>query len=181
MTRIDGLKLAAGVVLPAAIFIFIVADRIGVLDRVAGLDHVLEVASRLETSYAEVDRQVGPDEAAWKPLLSLIKEYSIATLPEDMKPRMLARSVAVSSARLDLGSGNFAEWTAPSTPVILIYSEWPGQTVQPDNYRVVGTIADLRIWVDRRRSDRRFMFQDIFLSLLTLVLAGIVWWIEHGR
>jgi hypothetical protein len=160
------LQLASAVLIPACAIGFVVVERAGLLDYYLGHDAVLEVAARLETSYAEnVDRQIGPDERAWRPLLRLIRKYSTATLPDNREPVMLARSVAIASAKLDIGQGQPAEWTAPSTPIILIYSDWPGHEVPPKEYRVVGTIGDLRAWVDRSRADLRFWIQDLSLAL----------------
>ena len=169
------LQLTSAVLIPACAIGFVVTERAGALDHYFGYDSVLDVAARLETSYAEnVDRQIGADERAWRPLLRLIRKYSTARLPSSREPVMLARSVAVASAKASIGPGEIAEWTAPSTPIILIYADWPGHAAPPNDYRVVGTIGDLRVWVERSRSDIRFWFQDFSIALFSLAIGGIL-------
>src|SRR4051812_46446315 len=93
-------KFASAVVLPVLILGFIISERSGFWDRYFGLDHVLELATRLETSYAEgVERQLRPGQPGWEALLTLIRKYSPAQLPTNREPKLLARSVAVMSAK----------------------------------------------------------------------------------
>src|SRR4029453_14760360 len=114
------LKLIIGVFLPLVTIVFVVSEHVGLWDRYLGLNHVIEAAGRLETSYAEgVDRILRPGEPAWAPLIKLIHRYSSAQLPADRQPKLLARFVAVASAKIDAGPGKIAEWTAPSTPITL--------------------------------------------------------------
>ena len=135
------LRLFASVVLPLLTIVFLVIDWSGGWDRFFGLNHVEAIAARLETSYAKnIDRQIGPDEEGWKPLLRLIEKYSNVQLPKDLEPKVLARSVAIQSAQMELGERKIVEWTAPATPIILLYETWPGNKVTPEKYRVVGTI-----------------------------------------
>jgi len=160
--------------------VFIVAERFGVWDRCLGLDQVLDVASGFETSYkAGVERVVRPGDPAWIPLIDLIHRYSPAELLVDRQPRLLGRHVAVASAKIDLGPGGIAEWTAPSTPIILLYVDWPGTTVYPADYRIVGTIGNLREWVDKRRSDFHFFTRDVLLSLMGIAIALILWFMDR--
>jgi|RhiMetdeSRZDD1v2_1073273.scaffolds.fasta_scaffold153820_6 hypothetical protein len=64
-------KFASAVGLPVLILGFIISERSGFWDRYFGLDHVLEIATRLETSYAEgVDRQPRPGQPGWDALMA---------------------------------------------------------------------------------------------------------------
>jgi hypothetical protein len=174
------LKLMAAVVLPALTIGLIVSEHAGWWDRYFGLTNVLDVAKRFETSYAEsVNRQIRPGDPAWGALNDLIRRYSTADLPPGREPKVFARFVAVASSKIDLGDGKIAEWTAPSTPVVLIYDDWPGQSVPPSDYRIVGTIGDLRVWVDKRRSDFHFLARDVLVSLTSVILGLVVWIVEH--
>lgn len=166
------LELLGGVLLPLIALAFVAGDRVGVLDRLLGLNEVEAVASRFETSYAHVDRQVGPDEPAWQPLLALINRYTTADLPKGRQPTMLARAVAVASDRLP---NSDAEWTAPTTPIMLVYGEASARAVPAQDVLIVGTIGDLRSWPEQRRTDLRFLFQDIFVSVVSLIVAVVVW------
>jgi hypothetical protein len=170
------LELVAAVLLPLIVLGFIVAERFGLSDWLFGHGYVLQVASRFETSYAtDIDRQVGPDEEAWKPLLRLIRKYSTANLPADKQPMVLARNRALASGYQKIGPDIVAEWTSPATPMILIYSEWPGNTVPREDTRIVGTIGDLRSWVERSRSDFRFLVQDLLLTIIAAGVALFLW------
>jgi hypothetical protein len=170
------LQLLSAVAIPVFYLIFVTADHTGLLDKFLGLDLVEDVSERFEISYAEdASRPVRPDEPAWRPLLSLIERYTTVDLPQDKEPKVFARQVAVISAKTDLPGGGYAEWTAPTTPVLLIYREWPGQTVPREDVRIVGTIGDIRLWVEQRRAELRFLFQDIFLGLLAVTLASVIW------
>lgn len=76
------------------------------------------------------------------------------------------------SSKIDLGDGRMAEWTAPTTPIYLLYHDLPaekGDAVQ------VGNIEDLHNWVERSKSDFRFYVQDIFLGLFSFALGAFIW------
>ncbi len=106
------------IVLPLLYLGFIIADRFGVWDRLSGLDDVERIAARFELSYApDASHPVRVGDAEWKPLLQLVNTYSNAQLPSDKEPRVIARYVAVSSARTPPEGPIIAEWTAPSTPL----------------------------------------------------------------
>ena len=137
-------KFMLAVGLPLVTLSFVVLNYYGLWDYVRGLHHVREIATRMETSYAEdVKRVIRPGQPGWDTMVSLIRRYSSAQLPANREPKLLARFVAVASAKLDIGPGQIAEWTAPSTPLVLIYIEWPGQPVEPADYRIVAGYSDL--------------------------------------
>jgi hypothetical protein len=167
------------VVLPFVYLGYIVADRAGVWDHLCGLDSVEQVAVRFQSSYApDASHEVKVGDEAWEPLLRLMYRYSNASFPPDKSPRVLARSVAVASSIIPAEGPLIAEWTAPSTPLLLLYRDWPGNKVPPEDYRIIGTIGDLPEWINRARDHRRFIVQDLFLSIFTPLLALVVFWIE---
>jgi hypothetical protein len=47
--------------------------------------------------------------------------------------------------------------------------------VPPEDYRIVGTIGDLRAWIIRSKDDFRFVMQDILLAVLSITLGAIIW------
>jgi hypothetical protein len=169
--------LAAAVVLPVIGIGFVLGDRVGLWDRALGLDHVEAVADRFETSYAKgVDRRVGMDEVAWDPLMALVRRYSRVKFPRDRKPSFIARGVAVLSGKLESADGIAAEWTAPSTPLYLAFELPVGQESHgAADVLQIGTIGDLRSWVQQRREDLRFVFQDLFLALAGTSLGFLLW------
>jgi hypothetical protein len=167
------------IVLPFLYLAFIVADRAGVWDHLSGLDDVEHIAARFELSYApNASHPVRVGDREWKPLLKLVHGYSNAQLPPKREPRVIARSVAISSARTPTEGPIMAEWTAPSTPLLLLYRDWPGNDVPPEDYRVIGTIGDLRDWISKAKDHRRFVVQDVFLGTFTPLLGLFVFWIE---
>ena len=172
-------KFMLAVGLPLVTLGFVVLNYYGFWDYCRGLHHVREIAARMETSYAEdVKRVIRPGQPGWDTMLSLIRRYSSAQLPANREPKLLARSVAVASAKLDIGPGQIAEWTAPSTPLVLIYVEWPGQPVEPADYKIVGTIGDIRAWVDKSRADFYFVTRDVLITLTSIFLGGLIWFVE---
>ncbi len=63
-------------------------------------------------------------------------------------------------------------------PPFLLYKDWPGNVVRPEDSRVIGTIGDLRDWIDKAKDHRRFVVQDVFLGTFTPLLGLFVFWIE---
>jgi hypothetical protein len=168
-------ELILGIVLPLFGLGFVVSDRLGVFDEWLGHTEVLNIANRFETSYEPgIDRQVRADEDGWRPLLRLIRRYSSATLPDNEEPIVFARAVAIVSGKIEIGDSRAAEWTSPSTPTLLIFQEWPGSMVPKDKYLIVGTIGDLRKWVEDSRRDLRFVFQDVFLSIVAVSFGALL-------
>lgn len=168
------LSISTTVLIPVVAIGFIVVERVGLVDSIAGLDGVEEVAGRMESSYQPgVDRRIGPDERAWPAIRSLIDKYSTAELPSNQEPTALARFVAIASGSVQVGPDQFAEWTAPTTPIALIYGPIDG-SLQASDVVVVGDIGDLRDWMERRRADIRFWFLDIVIALLLVFLSASV-------
>jgi hypothetical protein len=170
-------------VLPFIYLGFIVTDRLGVWDRLTGLDLVEKVAARFDLSYADnASSPVRVGDKEWKPLLALVYRYSKASFVPDKKPRVFARLKAPLSTRTPSEGPIVAEWTAPSTPIFLLYVEWPqntGKDIPPDQWRVIGTIGDLHDWIYREKDRRRFLVQDIFLGTFGPLLAIAVFWLER--
>lgn len=158
--------------LPLLYVVFVVTDRLGVWDYLTGLDLVEQVANRFDQSYAvDASRPVRVGDREWSPLLSLIQSYTHASLDSSRRPLLIARFKAVASNRIPEQGVLLAEWTAPTTPLAILYEEWPGKDLQPNDYRVVGSIADLHEWISKARDARRFWVQDIFLGVFTPLLA----------
>jgi hypothetical protein len=169
--------------LPLLYLGFIIADRFGVWDRLAGLDLVEHAATNFELSYApDASAPVRLGDKEWVPLLRLTYKYSNAQFPTNKKPLLIARSVAISSGRTPAEGPVLAEWTAPSTPLALLYHDWPGHgDVQPTDYRVVGTIGDLREWISKAKDYRRFLVQDVFLGMFTPLLGFALFLIDRRK
>ena len=100
------------------------------------------------------------------PLMRIITSYTHANLPKDKQPQVFARAVAVSSAKSDVG-----EWTAPTTPIYLLYGEWP--TPGKDDLKLgqtawaVGTIGDLHEWIRRDQADFDFFWRTLIFGALS--------------
>jgi len=167
--------------LPILYLVFLLADRAGVWSRLQGLDRVERVAERFEKSYApNASAPVIAGDPEWEPLLKLIYRYSHASLPKDKQPQTVARFRAVASGKEETPGGELiAEWTAPSTPFALLYLPWPGQPIPKEDYRVVGTIGDLRAWITRSKDDLRFLVKDVFLVLFSFAVGLTLLLQEH--
>jgi len=171
-------------ILPFLYTTFIVADRFGVWDRLSGLDLVEQASDRFDLSYAaDASNPVRVGDKEWKPLLKLVYRYSRADFIKDKQPRVIARLQATLSTRTPQEGPIEAEWTAPSTPLVLMYRDWPmntGKPVTQDEFRVIGTIGDLKDWISKAREDRKFLVGDIFLGTFGPLLGIVIFFLETG-
>ena len=144
---------SAALALPLLYLMFLIADRYGVWSRMRGLDKVEAVATRFEQSYSpDASRPVSVGDPEWKPLIHLIYQYSNVDFPKNKEPRTVARFSATLSGKQTGPEGQvFSEWTAPSTPFAVLYRRWPGQDVPKEDWRIAGTIGDLRMDTKEQR------------------------------
>jgi hypothetical protein len=133
-------------------------------------DMVEKVTDRFDLSYAkDAGLPVQRGDPEWAPLLRLIERYSPhrGELPKDRPPMTVARFQAITAAQTAAG-----EWTAPATPVALIYRKWPdpgsGVYKPGQDWFVVGTIGDLHDWIRRDRADFDFFWRTIIFGLLSI-------------
>ena len=177
-------RVVAGItlVLPFIYLSFVISDRMGVWDKVTGLDLVEKASRRFDLSYAQnASQPVRVGDREWEPLLALAYRYSVVNFPKDREPHVFVRLVAPFSSRTPEQGDIAAEWTVPSTPLFLLYQDWPqnsGKGVPPENVRMIGTIGDLRDWISREKDRRKFLVQDIFLGTFGPLLAIVIFWLE---
>jgi hypothetical protein len=174
---------AVTLVLPFLYLAFVILDRNGYWDQVSGLTLVEKVSARFDLSYAEdASRPVRVGDKEWKPLLGLTYRYSTVSFSKDKEPRVFARLRAPFSTRTPEVGAIATEWTVPSTPIFLIYQDWPqnsGKGVPPENVRIVGTIGDLENWISKEKDRRKYWVQDIFLGTFGPLLAIVIFWLEQ--
>ena len=159
-----------GVGVTAATFVFSLLTSWGFWNDWRGDNSLLEAAARFDKSYTtDAGSPVRPSDQAWLPLIRVIRKYSHADLPTDREPLVFARSKAIISAKDD-NSGT--EWTAPTTPIVLIYKEWPGHgDVSRDDWRIVGTLEDLHNWIRNDEADFDFRVRTYIFNILTLCVG----------
>ncbi len=175
-TAKPALKFIAAAIMPSLYLMFIITDHYEIWDSIRGLNKVKAVAARMNLSYTEAKRQYRPGDDEWKPTIALIERYSKAELPRGRQPIVLARLQAVASAKAEVGPGKFAEWTAPTTPLLFLYSESP---LSWNDTMVVGDIGDLFVWIEKSKSDFRFYVQNVLLGVFSVTLGALIWGIEH--
>lgn len=172
-------------VLPAMVLLVVLSEHHGIIDHWRGLDRVKAVADNFNLSYAaDASTPVYPQDAAWKPLIALIKRYSAAKLRTDKQPQTIARFKASLSTQEPIGGGKISEWTSPSTPFVVFYRHWPnntGQRIPPEDFTIVGTIGDLQNWIAQSRNDFYFVLHDIVLGFITLAVGYSLWHMNHLR
>jgi hypothetical protein len=158
-----------GVLVSALSIVFAILTFYGVWSYLRGDTLLYYLAERLDTSYAEVSRQVRPADKEWQPLIRVIKKYTRAKLPGDREPLVFTRSGAVASAKIEAGPNTFAEWTAPTTPISLLYKDFPksGSGIGPEDVVVVGTLQDLHNWIHDDEVGFDFLFRTIILGVLS--------------
>jgi hypothetical protein len=159
-----------GVFVSALAVIFAILTYLGVWNSLRGDNLLAEVATRFDKSYTEdAGRPVRPGDQAWSPLIRVITDYTHADLPTDKEPLVVARAQAVLSAKNQEALG---EWTAPTTPVLLMYKEWPGHgDVTPADYRVVGTLEDCTIGFGTTKAI--LIFSGVQLSLASSLCVSV--------
>ena len=153
---------------------YLILDHAGYIDQWRGIDALEAIAARFDLSYAPgASQPVRPNDPEWRAVISLIYRYSKADLPRDREPKILARSVAISSGEVGTPDNPIAEWTAPGTPLLLLYVDWPGQQTQVSkaDFRSIGSIADFHRWMEQDRADFKFLFYDVALGLLLAIAA----------
>jgi hypothetical protein len=156
-----------GVLFSALSVLFACLTYAGVWNEWRGDNLVAAIASRFDTSYAkDVSRQVREGDKDWLPVMRLIKKYSHANL-QDKKPILLARFPAIMSAKDESG----AEWTAPTTPIVLIDKDPVNGALSPSDWRIVGTIEDLHNWVRADESDFDFLVRTIIFGILSVCVG----------
>jgi len=152
--------------------VILLAVYFGALDSWLQISTLDKVAEHFEQSYApHASHPIRPWDAEWAPTIRLIKAYTRVSLPKDRQPRIIGRYVAISSAQEVIGKGQIAEWTAPSTPMLVLYKDWPGNTLAPDDWRI-GSIGDFRSWINQYRDKWKFLVDDVLLAFLTLLSAA---------
>jgi hypothetical protein len=155
-----------GVFVSFASVLFAIGTYFGVWNEWRGDNLLVEVATRFDSSYSEdAGRPVRPGDEAWPVVMRVIRKYSHAQLLAGREPRVFARFVAVASAQNEAAHG---EWTAPTTPVALLYKEWPGHGfVPPEDVVFVGTIGDLHTWIQRDEGDFDFLMRTILFGVVS--------------
>ncbi len=151
---------------------FAVMTYFGAWNYLRGDDLVAEVAARFDKSYSNgASAPVRRTDKEWQPLLRVITKYTHTELPHDREPFVFARLPAVFSAKSETDDHQiFSEWTAPTTPTVLLYKEWPpgpGQTVPLEDGRIVGTIQDLHEWIRTDEADFDFLWRNVAFGLLS--------------
>lgn len=179
MSKKRWVDLAKSVLLPVIVLLVVAAEDCGYIDELTGLSDVEEVADRFSRSYApDASKPVYPEDAAWKPTVALIKEYTKAKLRTDMQPQVIARFQA-SLSTYDPG-GN--EWTSPSTSLAVLYRRSApnsGVDIPKEESTIVGSIGDLHSWINQSKSARHFIINDMLLSVASIFFGFWVWRINH--
>ena len=157
----------AGVAVSVLSVAFAVLTYLGVWNELRGDNLVAALAARLDTSYAEVPRQVREADKEWLPLMRLIRNNTHVDLPKDRKPIVFARFVAVASFKQDSG----AEWTAPTTPIVLLYKDLNQGALSKDDWITIGTIEDLHNWVRTDVADFDFLVRTIMFGILSVCVG----------
>ena len=130
---------------------------------------VSDVAARFDKSYSEdASKPVKRGDAEWQPLIRIITKYIRSDLPQNREPLVFARFPALADAKKEYFKGQLFEWTAPATPVALVYKDWPAP---PADYRIVGTIGDLHDWIRRDEADFDFLIRTIIFGLLSVCVG----------
>lgn len=170
-------------ILPFFYLGFLLTDRYGLWDNLSGLSWSDRSEQRFEKSYArDSSIRVRSGDKAWMPTLKLIRKYSKANLQPDRESKVIARWQAALSTRTPTEGPIFSEWTAPSTPIVLLYEDLPmtaDAKLDANDWVVVGTIGEWREWIVRAREERRFVVLNVFLGTFGPLLSIFVFLLER--
>jgi hypothetical protein len=158
----------------------VVALHFGAADYFLDLAPAIEVAQHYDKSYSVEDGpyMLHPDSSSWPIMMRLIGWYSIARIDE-ARAQTIGRAPAIAAGEIPVGSAT-AEWTAPGTPILVLYGRVDnGSTVGPNDAVVVGSIQDLHDWIQRARDDFRFWVTDVAIGSVSAVLAVLLLWREN--
>jgi hypothetical protein len=146
--------------------LFAVLTYLGVWNEWRGDNLLAEVSAHFDSSYSQdAGLPVRPGDKAWPVVMRVITKYSHAQLFAGREPQVFARFVATASAQ---NEASHSEWSAPTTPVALLYKEWPGHGfVPPEDVVFVGTIGDLHTWMQRDESDFDFLIRTILFGAVS--------------
>lgn len=163
-----------GVIISGAAVLFAILSYGGFWSYVRGDDILSALADRFDTSYAaEVSHIVRSRDPEWNPLLRVIKRYTRADLLQDKAPVVFARAQAIASAKSNAG-----EWTAPTTPIMLIYKDWPapgtGDFIKGKDFVTVGTLGDLHDWIRRDQGDFDFFWRTLIFGSLSFCVGAFL-------
>jgi hypothetical protein len=111
---------------------------------------------------------------------SLDTEIHISTLARKRTAEGNRQNPRCSLGRENLPNGAVAEWTAPSTPVVLVYGPGKVLTTGVDHIVVVGDIGNLSTWIAEYRDYWTFVLNDVLLGLLSVV-TGLLAFLETKR
>jgi hypothetical protein len=159
-----------GVFLSGAAVLFAFLSYCGFWSSIRGDDLLAALSDRFDKSYGDVNRVVKPHDREWRPLLRVIKRYTHADLLQEKEPMVFARGQAIASFETPAG-----EWTAPTTPIVLMYRDWPapgtGTLIKGKDFVIVGTLADLHDWIRRDQSDFDFFWRTLIFGSLSFCIG----------
>jgi hypothetical protein len=169
-----GKSLALSLAVPILTLVLVIMEQLGALDWWLGLNQVRRVARNLSLSVASVQRQFTPSDREWGPTLRLIRYYTKSSLPAGKEPNAIVRGQAVLGGAQALPGGAIAEWTAPSTPMFLVYGA--GKVVAKGDHGIfVGGIGDLSIWIEQDLNWWKFLLNSVLVGLLSIGLVLLAW------
>jgi hypothetical protein len=161
----------------------VISDRAGVWDDISVLSWSARSEARFEKSYgADASVPVRASDKAWQPTLRLFYRYSHAKFQTNREPKVIARLQATLSTRTPPEGPIVSQWSSPSTPVILMYVDWPkntGKDLASEDWVTVGSIGDWRDWISKEQDRRRFLVQDVFLGTFGPLLSIFVFLLER--
>jgi hypothetical protein len=168
------------IVLAAVILFFNIWSYAGGLDAWLGMNDVRQFIDALETSYGNAPRILRPKDPAWQPTIDLIRRYSKVPIPQERPITFIGRFRAVASYKMEIGSEMF-QWTAPATPFAVFFYPGSERDKIPNNeFLIVGTLGDLRSWIDRRISDYKIFFLQFISGGLSILLTLWLWFLDLG-
>jgi hypothetical protein len=168
----------AGVALSAAAVVFAALSYSGTWSYLRGDDLITSVADRFDLSYApDASKPVRAGDPEWRPLMRVVNTYTRAILRRDKPPVVFARLQAITSGKMEVEGTLIGEWTAPTTPILLLYRKWPAPGTGPipkEDAILVGTLGDLHEWIRRDQADFDFFWRTLIFGSLSVCVGAFL-------
>ena len=169
------------IVLPILVVLTVIAEHCATFDWLQGLDQVAKVADRFDhTNAPDANVPVYPNDAEWKPMIEFIKKFSTVKLRADKQPLTIARKQTSAWT----SEGDFDKSVAPSAPIFVFYRHWSygeGTHKDEEDHTEIGTVGDLHNWIERSKTNRHFLINDVLLALMPIILSFWLWRINYSH
>jgi hypothetical protein len=136
------------------------------------------ISEKLTTQYGDPKKLVveRDDSPEFEDLFSLIRQYTAAKLPDGLPDVITRLGVDNGTSVMLPGERKLVILIPESVPIYCLYGlkpKFPATPVSVDKQIRIGSVGDLKAWVERRRRNIR-SWVDIAISITSIILGLVV-------